>query len=232
MGDSITKAYRNVVGHSFDVSNPAETTRLRAALFQSITSNDADINLIKTHNQNEKAFGIQLIPSELTMGAIYIVRDPRDMVLSYASHHGLTIDRAISGIDNVNNATAGNDQNVHQYLGRWSDHVASWTRTKKFPVLIIRYEDMLAKPEKTFASVVRRIGMPMETERLKRAIDHSSFGRLKQQEDADGFVENSEHQERFFRRGTAGQYQNLLSDTQIMKIESDHAKVMRRYRYL
>lgn len=232
VGDATTQIYRKVVGYSFDPFNPANTVKIRAPFFEALVANKADVNLVKTHNQNARAFGVDLIISRLTKAAIYVIRDPRDMIISYASHHGLTIEDGIVAINSVDNATAGDEKNVHQFLGRWSEHVTSWTRTKKFPVLTIRYEDMLIRPEKTFTSVVRRIGMPVEQARLERSIEFSSFNRLRKQEEETGFTENSEHQERFFRKGTSGQWRNELTPHQISRIETDHAKIMKRHGYL
>lgn len=230
--DSATSVYAKLCRGPFDKTNPQLTASLREPFLKAVNANGADVNFIKTHNQNAAAFDYQLIPPSLTRSAIYIMRDPRDMVISYASHLGLTIDRAIEGINNVNNATAGTDENVHQYLGRWSDHVTSWTRTKKFPVLTLRYEDMQHDPEKAFASVIRRIGMPIEKPRLSKAIEFSSFKILKKLESEHGFTENSKNQERFFRKGVSGQFHETLTDVQIRQIEQDHEKIMRRHGYL
>lgn len=232
VSDAMTSGYRKVVGHPFDANDPSQTVRLRAPFFEGLVKNGADVNLVKTHNQNNIAMGVKLIPEHLTKSAIYVIRDPRDMAISYASHLGLTIDRAIEGIDNINNATAGDEKNVHQFLGRWSDHVTSWTRTKKFPVLTIRYEDMHHRPNKTFASVIRRLGMPIDQDRLEKAIQFSSFDQLRKQEDSTGFAENSEHQERFFRKGSTGHFRNELTSDQVARIEQDHGKIMRRHGYL
>lgn len=232
VSDAMTSGFRKVLGQPFDPSDPSQTVRLRAPFFEALVRNGADVNLIKTHNQNRDAMGVKLIPEHLTKSAIYVIRDPRDMVISYASHLGLTLDRSIEGINNINNATAGDEKNVHQFLGRWSDHVTSWTRTKKFPVLTVRYEDMLARPEKAFGSVVRRLGLPIEKERLLRAIEFSSFDKLKKQEEETGFVENSNNQERFFRTGGSGHFREELNLEQISQIEADHVKIMRRHGYL
>jgi hypothetical protein len=232
IGDAVTAAFAKFAKGNFNPSDPVQTTSLRMPLLKAVNANGADVNFVKTHNQNTMAFGHVLIPPELTKSAIYIMRDPRDMIISYASHLGMTLDAAIAGMNSKDNATNGDAQNVHQYLGRWSDHVTSWTRTKKFPVLAIRYEDMLRDPEKTFSSVVRRVGMPVDKGRLRKAIDFSSFKKLKQQEEEVGFVENSKNQERFFRKGSSGHYEDELTAAQISQIEKDHEKIMRRHGYL
>ena len=95
IGDANTLAHRRVAGGRFDVTNPRETVRIRRKMLDTIDGNGADLNLIKTHNQNTKAFGTDLVPRHQTKGAIYIVRDPRDMAVSYASHHGMTLDETV-----------------------------------------------------------------------------------------------------------------------------------------
>ena len=232
IGDAIAETYAKFANGPFNSTDPVQTAALRAPFLNAINSNGADVNFVKTHNQNTMAFGHVLIPPALTRSAIYILRDPRDMIISYSSHLGMTLDAAIAGMNNKDNATNGDALNVHQYLGRWSDHVTSWTRTKKFPVLTIRYEDMLQRPEKTFASVIRRVGMPLDKARLQKAIEFSSFKKLKQQEEEYGFVENSKNQERFFRKGSSGQWRDELTPEQISQIERDHEKIMRRHGYL
>lgn len=233
IGDANALAFQKVLGRPIDPTDPIETARIRGPFFDSLVANGADVNLVKTHNQNRDVFGVPLVPAHQTKCAFYVVRDPRDLVISFASHHGLTIDQSIPNINDVDNAVLGDRRTVHQFLGRWSDHVASWTRTKKFPVVTIRYEDMLARPEKTFASVVRRFAnMPFDKARLARAIEFSSFSQLAGQEREAGFIENSVHQDRFFRTGGSGHFRDLLSADQIERIEVDHAKVMRRFGYL
>jgi hypothetical protein len=49
---------------------------------------------------------------------------------------------------------------------------------------------------------------------------------------AEGFIERSEHSEKFFRSGRSGGWQDKLTDAQARKIESDHAAQMKRYGYI
>lgn len=232
IGDANTLAHRRSAGGPFDPTNPRDTVRVRRKMLDTIDSNGADLNLIKTHNQNTRAFGIDLVPRHQTKGAIYIIRDPRDMAISYASHHGMTLDETVHRLGHPENATSGNDYNVHQFLGSWSDHVRSWTRARGFPVRTVRYEDMLTDPEPNFRKIVEFLKLGLDEERLRKAIDFSSFDKLKAQEQKTGFVENSDKQEAFFRSGRAGQWQDVLTPEQARKIETDHERVMRQYGYL
>lgn len=232
LGDANTLAHSRVAAGRFDPTNPRETVRIRRKMLDIVVSNGADLNLMKTHNQNTKAFGVDLVPRHQTKGAIYVIRDPRDMAVSYASHHGMSMDETVHRLNHPENATTGNQQNVHQFLGRWSDHVNSWSRSKGFKALIIRYEDMLEKPKSVFADVIDAVGLDRDEDRLEKSIRFSSFDQLKSQEKSGGFVENSPHQEAFFRSGKSGGWRDSLTEDQAARIVSDHAKVMRRFGYL
>lgn len=232
IGDAITLAHRRVAGGNFDPTDARQTVAVRVKMLETVNANGADLNLIKTHNQNAAAFGVELIPRRLTRGAIYILRDPRDMALSYASHHGFSIEETVERLRRPDNATAGNDYNVHQFLGNWSDHVRSWIRARGFPVLAVRYEDMLADPKESFAKVVEFVGLTPDATRLDKAIAFSSFDQLRAQEAKSGFVENSDKQERFFRSGKAGVWRDQLPASLAEQIASDHRRVMEQFHYL
>ena len=91
---------------------------------------------------------------------------------------------------------------------------------------------MVADPGSAFSAVLKRMGVPVEAERLDRAIEFSSFDQLRSQEEAHGFVEKSRHAERFFRAGTAGQWRETLRPDIVAHIRNTHGKVMARFGYL
>ena len=232
IGDASTLAYRRVAGGRLDPKNPRQTVQVREAFLKAVDGNGADLNLIKTHNQNTRAFGVDLMPRYLSRGAIYILRDPRDMALSYASHLGMDLDETVHRLGHPENATAGDERNVHQFLGTWSDHVRSWTRSKAFPVRTVRYEDMQSRPEEVFGEIVDFLKLGLDQSRLEKAIEFSSFDKLKKQEQEKGFVENSLNQAAFFRSGKSGVWNDVLTAAQVAKIEADHQRVMRQHGYL
>ena len=232
ISDADAQAHRRVAGGRFDPANPREIVQLRRRLLDAIDGNGADLNLIKTHNQNTRAFGVDLVPRHQTRGAIYVIRDPRDTAVSYASHHGITLDETVSRFGHPDNATAGNEQNVPQFLGTWSDHVRSWVRARGFPVRTVRYEDMLETPQAAFGKIVKFLQLGLDQSRLAKAIDFSSFDRLKAEEQKSGFIENPAHQAAFFRSGKSGTWRNVLTDEQIRRIETDHQRTMRKFGYL
>ena len=232
MGDSISKSYKMVCKGAFNPADHMLTLKLRNRVLRGIVNNRADFNFIKSHNLKSKAFGHVLIPSEFSRCAIYIIRDPRDMIISYAKHYGQTIDRAIHSISNKDNTTSGNEDSVKQYLGNWSDHVKSWTTAQDVPLLVQRYEDMITDPMKTFTGLLDFLGFPYQEAQVEKAISFSSIGEMKKQESETAFVERSSNSETFFGRGTSGHWREVLTEEQAKQIEDLHGDMMRKFGYL
>ena len=232
MGDSITKTYRMVAQGPVDVTDIDATLKLRPRVLRGIVANNADINLVKTHNARVTARGVTLIPEEVTRSAIYILRNPLDMVLSYARHYGMTAEEAVQTVSHPDNANPPDEETVTQFMGTWSDHVRSWTAPAPFPLLVLRYEDMLADPRACFARLVQHLGMPLDVERLDRAILFSSFEELSEQEKKQGFIEKSQKSERFFAKGQKDQWKTDLPAKLVKKMKHAHRKVMQKFGYL
>jgi hypothetical protein len=240
LGDSIEKMYRMVErgspggsgGGNFDIADYRRSLALRGRVLGGIVNNDADVNFVKTHNGRAKAFGLDLIPPALTRSAIYILRNPLDMVLSYARQYGQTLEFAAAAIGREDNSIAGADGTVTQFVGRWSEHVRRWTRAREFPVLVLRYEDMQTDAEGAFTRVLKHIGTPPDPERVARAVRFSSFGELKRQEQATGFIERSPNAGQFFHSGRSGRWRDELAPEVVARICEDHGEVMREYGYL
>jgi Sulfotransferase domain len=96
----------------------------------------------------------------------------------------------------------------------------------------MRYEDMLAEPQKTFGALARHLLLTPSDEQLAEAIDRSSFKRLREQEEKAGFKERPEEAERFFRDGRAGQWKDVLTPALIKRIVDAHGEQMQRFGYL
>ena len=230
-GDSIASMYHAAAGRVIDTADIPLSVQLRDRVLRGVISNNADINLVKTHNRRVVAYGCALIPEKYTKSAIYVVRNPLDIVLSYARHYGIDQSQAAEQICHTDNANAPTDRTVAEFLGSWSDHVASWTSKGSYPVLVLRYEDMLSQPETEFAKVVEHFGMTVDEARLRRAIDHASFDQLKQQEQKQGFIEASDKGAAFFGKGQAGQWRDELDLALVKQIRLANKRLMKQYGY-
>lgn len=229
--DSNTKTYNIAAGRKIDVQDINLTLSLRDKVLRGIIANNADVNLVKTHNIRKRVRGVTMIPDDYTRSAVYILRNPLDMVLSYARHYGQTIEQAVATISNPDNANAPTDETVAQFLGTWSDHVNSWTSGAHYPFLVLKYEDLLADPKLHFSKLVTHFGLPVDEDRLDRAIRFSSIKELRKQEEDSGFIERPEQSEKFFGKGTSGQWQSELSKDHVKYLRREHRDVMERYGY-
>lgn len=208
-----------------------EVMALRPKVHQLLTEAFPDSVFVKTHNFLGEIEGVPLVTMEHTAGAIYIVRNPLDVVISYSHHYGVDIDTAIEQMNNPLMGTPTTEMVVRQVYGSWSMNVQSWTQVPMPSLHVMRYEDMYSQPFQTFATLARFLGLNPPRERLQKAIDNSSFKALQRQERQHGFIERSANS-RFFREGRPGQWRKALSEEQIARIVEVHREQMARFDYI
>ena len=212
--------------------NPTQVCALRPHAHARIATSREGTVLTKTHNYLGDFDGFPLHNIEVTAGAIYILRNPLDVVPSLADHFGMSVDDAVSFLGADEAATQPDEANMGSLLSSWSFHVASWTAEHSEIIKIVRYEDMLEQPVATFSRVLRLLHMEPQPQRLERAIAHASFDSLQAQEQAQGFVERSEASARFFRVGKKDQWREVLNDSQIAAVVAAHREQMQRFGYV
>jgi hypothetical protein len=218
--------------------NPAPASQLstqqvqamRPKVHDDLTRLHDDLVFIKTHNAAVQFHDVDLCTAAATAGAIHIVRDPRDVAVSYASYTGKSIDEIIAFMGNTKAANRSTDVQVFEFLSSWSAHVASWVARPK--ILHLRYEDMVNIPAKAFGAVVRYLGDAPNTARLEKAIAFSRFEIAAAQEAGAGYQANAPQAgSAFFRSGKAGTWRDVLTEAQRRRIETDHGDVMRKLGY-
>jgi len=179
-----------------------------------------------------KVMNTPVINLDVTLGGIYIVRNPLDVVLSLSDHLGMTIDEAIAVMGIPGYYAASAEEEVYEPWASWSENVESWTGRKADTILILRYEDMLDNPIKCFRSVMDHLRQNPMPAQLAEAVELSSFSRLSGIEKEADFRERSSHAERFFRVGRANQWRDQLSEEQLRQMVSLHYPLMNRFGYL
>jgi LPS sulfotransferase NodH len=187
---------------------------------------------VKTHNAIAVQDGVSTVTPEVTAGAIYVVRNPLDVAVSYADHYGLTLDQTVEAISSPENHVVTSETAVFQHLGDWSGHVRSWTEAPGLAPHLVRYEDLLDDPQAGFGRIVRFLGLDTPRARLRRAIRFAAFDEVKRQERRHGFTEKSRSSAAFFRQGKAQQWRKVLTPSQIDAVTRAHGAVMERYGYL
>jgi hypothetical protein len=210
-----------------------EVAALRPKVQEAMTGASPDTIFVKTHNALLEDRGHPLVSVQLTAGAIYVVRNPLDVVLSYSAHFGVSVDAAIEAMTHPGTQSIANQEHfVYEVFGSWSQNVESWTARPSPALLVLRYEDMLSEPRVAFRRVATFLGLRTTADRLDRAIEHSSFDRLRAQERTSGFRERSLKSDRFFREGRSGQWRDLLTPAQIDAVVGACRGPMARFGYL
>ncbi|MEQ8747061.1 sulfotransferase domain-containing protein [Pyruvatibacter sp.] len=215
--------------------------RLRHRALELMSEQSPNMVFVKTHAPLAawgQATTQHLIPPDLTRGALYIVRNPLDIVPSAARHYGVSLDAMIDLMASDTFASDNTAAHVPERIGPWHAHLSRWIEgTDKPPQpgqqipQVVRYEDMYTDTVNTFGLVTRYLGIKVPRARLNRAIRRSSFGVLQQQEAASGFAERSTHTDRFFNHGKPGSGAAQLSKAQIDRIIETQGKLMRRCGY-
>lgn len=186
---------------------------------------------LKTHHACVVAQEVPLIPTWLTKGAVYLVRDPRDVCVSLSKHMGITIDNAIEFMDHPCAVIQREETIWKHFTSSWSAHVESWLDDKNpIGAVCVKYEDLIVDPQRHFRRLLTGLGLYDVSDRqLCRAIRRCGVQHLRSQEEKRGFKERSRHYKTFF--GTGSGWQNVLTPEQAERIENDHGSIMKELGY-
>lgn len=232
MGDMRIEPYLLAAGKGAAKLSRAEINRLRPRVHRDLAAAGPGLVPVKTHSAVAMVDGVPTITPEVTFGALYVVRNPLDVAVSFHHHYAVTLDQAVSAVCFRGLEIPPKAGHVVQVIADWSTHVRSWLKAPGLNLKMLRYEDLLAEPTRAFAGVCAFLKMPEDPERLDRAIGHSSFRVLASQERERGFVERSRGAETFFRTGASGRWREALSPSHVETILSHHRPLMTELGYL
>jgi len=215
---------------------PDEWRAIQPWLYTEIVARDPSPRWMKVHDARQRLQDRRfLFPREASGTVIYIIRNPLDVAVSNAFHDGHgDMARAVAKLcDPATTLSKPSSTQLPQFLGSWSAHVASWVDQTDIPVLVVRYEDMLADTGRELERVIRaaRPDVVIEPRQIARAIDYARFEKLAAAEQAHGFHEAPRKAERFFRKGQAGDWRVHLSAAQVDQIYAHHLAMMTRFGY-
>jgi hypothetical protein len=230
--DRATVYYERYLHKPPTAADRAAIANARLKVQADIVAATPGIVLVKTHNALIEDAGMPTINRGVSAGAIYVLRNPLDVAISFAHFRSIPIDAAIDIMATDGFATEPNSDDVHFITGSWSQHVQSWTERPHPAVHVVRYEDMLERPAEAFGAIARHAMLPAGHGLLEKAIDLASFQRLQKAEDVQGFLEKPPNVDRFFRVGRAGQWREVLTSAQVQRIVDAHGPAMARFGYL
>ena len=156
------------------------------------------IRFLKTHSTLNNINGNPFTDLKNSLGIIYIVRDPRKIVSSYANHSILTLEQAQKRILEVSTLGGKNEilNKTIIHAGSWSSNYHSWKEFKKIDrYLLIKYEDLVSEPEKIFTEVIRFIykltksNEVINNVKISNTLNTTKFEYLQNLEEKVGFKE-------------------------------------------
>ena len=205
---------------------------------QSLINLNNKTNYLKTHNAMCTINNNKFTDINNTLGAIHIVRDPRDVLVSYSSYKSENIDKTLEILlsdDSYEYAKFKDKFYKRSLMGSWSSHYNSWKNYKSKETLLVKYEDMVNKSNTTFLKVLNYLKKITKIEindnKLNRAIEETSFENLKNLEIKEGFKVNPSKKP-FFRKGKVGDWKEKLNKDQTQKIEKAFKAEMIELGYL
>ena len=201
-------------------------TKYRLEAQKRVNINYGNVAFFKTHSANISINNLPYTNEETTLGLIYIVRDPRDIVVSYSHHKSSNIDSIINLM--LNESVIYNEKNP-QVLSSWSHHYNSWL-SLKVPKLVIKYENLLNNTEHSLRKIAEYFRVNYNLEiinleiKIKNILDSTNFKKFQDYEKLFGF--NEAKKGNFFREGKSKQWKKELNKEQINKIEKAFRKKM------
>lgn len=189
--------------------------------------------MVKTHFANLYPEELPpFIPPSLTKKAIYVVRDPRSVAMSFSKYFGLSIQKTVEIMKSENYVYGGDGEHAKVYTSSWSGHVSSWIAESRYPVHLVKYEDMLLEPHRELQTILEFLEWTPNVERIDRAIKNCDISRLMKDEKEKGFVENPSASGAEFFNGGGTRWRDELGNKWARQIENDHRKVMTLLDYL
>ena len=214
-----------------------EIEKLRPQVYEHIAARATEVQFMKIHDAYTlTADGEPLVSRRAATKAIYFIRNPLDVAVSFAHHSAREVDRVIAQMADEQMDLSTKPGRLHlqlrQILSSWRRHVLSWVEAPELCVQVVRYEDMKKWPLETFSAAVRFTGLRHGTEQIQRALAFSTFEEMQRQEQSHGFSEKQPEATTFFRSGKSGGWRSVLTPPQVERILRDQGDVMRHFGYL
>ena len=203
-----------------------------------------DFIFIKTHHALVKISNNSYTTSKNTRGFIYIVRDPRDVVISMCNHYNTPIEKSIDILFNENLCLSWQDsENLYQnrkkplsLISSWDKHFLSWNKyVFDCPKLLIKFEDLVYDKKNTIKKIINffiknyNFKFSNTDKKIENIINYSDFNLFKNTEQKDGFDEAVNNN--FFNKGTKEQWLEKLSSKQIYRIEKAYYDLLKQLNY-
>jgi hypothetical protein len=167
------------------------------------------------------------LPQPSYRRVVYLLRDGRDVMVSYFHHLNI-----------LRGETLDFEQLVRTgeglYPCHWHEHVRAWLDNPyQADMTIIRYEDLKRNPTHELRRFCEFAGLSRTAEQLQRAVDQCAFGKMQDRERRLG-MSNPEwpRDQLFTRRGECGSFKDEMPPKILDVFLAQGAPVLRELGYL
>ncbi len=180
----------------------------------------------KTHNNFMEINGKSFTDTNLTLGVVYIIRDPRNVITSINNHFNLDYKESLKFMINERKYIHDDREDDYadfHFLSSWSNHYKSWVNAKEFNKLVIKYEDLERNTYNTFFKIINflnkllKINDEPNKKKIQNSINATNFENLKKLEKKYGFNESvvggkTKEKINFFNMGSSNQWEKVIPE--------------------
>ncbi|MDC3035796.1 sulfotransferase domain-containing protein [Candidatus Pelagibacter sp.] len=205
------------------------------------------VKFLKTHNSLIKAFGNDFTQPKYTLGVVYILRDPRNVITSVKNHNDFsTYAEALEFMQN-DNAVLKDYKHLQNHakttiINSWRINYQSWIQNNFYRRMTIKYEDMMTNPKQIFRDLVVyvntlcRFNESVNESKLENAIRSTSFDKLKNIENQGNFSESvyslkDKRKIQFFFLGPQNDWKKKLDKSLINKMNDYYKEDLNKLGY-
>ena len=210
-------------------------------------NSDNKLRFFKTHNVFGKINDRVFTNKENSIGCIYIVRDPRNVITSLTNHYELNYSQALTWMLNerkfIYDYEKTQEYSDFQFISSWSNNYKAWKSQKEFPLKLVKYEDLMTKTYEVFIEIIKFINQTTNNSesinklKIKNAIKSTSFNILKENEKKHGFTESiksrtADKQIPFFFLGPDNDWNKILDYELKLKLNDVFQKDLKELHYI
>jgi len=194
-------------------------------------NSDLNFEFLATHNKNGTLNDNLFIDATKTAGYINVIRDPRDVVISYARYMEVSIDNAIDHIttDGVN---ISEKDPFPEFRLNWYKNYMSWKEQGEkdgYPGIVVRYEDLLQDSFKYFSKIIKFLTDDVgcgtyDEDKIKKCIESISFSNMTKLNEESYYPLGKE----YFKHQN---WKDILTKKQRKRIEKKFRKEMLEFEY-
>ena len=232
----------------YDQNIATDTTRFWLPAQDKINK-DKQLRFFKTHNAFGALNNQNFTNRKNSLGCIYIVRDPRNVITSLKNHYEMNDEQSLKWmthekqfIYDVQNLEKDGYSDF-QFISSWETNYKSWLVQKQIPFKLIKYESLLNETYVVFKDIVdfinktTGINKKIDKERLKNSVQSTSFNKLKDNEKKHGFSEaitskKTNEKIPFFFLGPENDWKKILSEDMKIKLSKIYEKNLKELSYL